>query len=72
MIGEGRLGINGKWENILEIGNLGVLGVWERKQQLRNLVPRSDIQLFVLSRANYHYVDENLLKYGAKDFPVHR
>ena len=31
MIGEGRLRINGRWENILEISNLGVL-VWERKQ----------------------------------------
>ena len=25
MIGEGRLRINGRWENILEISNLGVL-----------------------------------------------
>ena len=39
---------------------------------LRNLVPRSDIQLFFLSRVNYHSVDENLPKYGAKDFPVYR
>ena len=39
---------------------------------LRNVVPRSEIQLFLLSSVTYHCSDEICQIKGAKDFSVYR